>query len=248
MSKLKVDIKRNGVESAYVFASNFYKGKEALEKEGFRVISLQENAALRMLEGEDSSISKKGNWVRESLIYVSREEFYITKNSPAITNKSCDLQTPEQVKKSFENSIRLPGEIETLLGRGYPEPLTISTKEFGDEPVTNFLFAHYARRHGRFLEKARGYELVIKLPKVYSDTPLPYFSQIYLGEVDKLESSGHVEFYYGHVPRGGIHFNCDYHDLSPGTIRGIKGNIEDLKVPEAKKQLQTADIIGGKNE
>src|SRR3989344_9379505 len=85
MVNLNVDIKPSVTYSAYVEAP-FDKGKEALEEAGYRIISLQENAQLRMQEGQDAFVSRNGNWVKEGIIYVPNKGKFLTKNSPIMVN------------------------------------------------------------------------------------------------------------------------------------------------------------------
>ncbi|MAG79177.1 hypothetical protein CMI40_02265 [Candidatus Pacearchaeota archaeon] len=48
----------------------FDKALEKLNKKGYRLITLEENAKLRMLKGKDSYVSKNGNFVQEGTIYI----------------------------------------------------------------------------------------------------------------------------------------------------------------------------------
>lgn len=61
MAKINVDIK---------VVALFDEGKERLASNGYRIISLQENARLRMQESAGSYVSQNGNCVREGAIYV----------------------------------------------------------------------------------------------------------------------------------------------------------------------------------
>ena len=60
---MKIDVKGK-LESAYVEAP-FDKALNALKKEKYNLISLEENAKLRMQEGKDAFISQNGNYTRE---------------------------------------------------------------------------------------------------------------------------------------------------------------------------------------
>jgi len=234
-NKIEIDVSRSGLESARVYAENFYEGKRALEAEGFRIISIQENAALRMLEGPRSNISKEGNLVKEGFVYVSREELYLTKNSPFMmhTHKKDpaneDELTDKEVQIALKGSIRLPGKIEVLYGKSSPEPIVIPTKRFGDEPVTNFLFGHYARKFGKFLQRADGCELVFDLlPHEIYNNKRQVFSQLWFGGITRA-SRNEIVFSYGHSGKeGGVCRACDCYPLREGCVRGIKGNLEEL--------------------
>jgi len=56
-----------------VITAPFDEAKQQLESQGYRIISLEENARLRMLEGANADVSINGNWVMES-IYVPGKE------------------------------------------------------------------------------------------------------------------------------------------------------------------------------
>jgi len=150
MAEVNVDIKQSGIESAYI-EEPFDKGKEALEKAGYKIISLEENAMLRIQEGKDSFISRNGNWVREGVIYVPKKGIFLTKNSPIMDNareatdchrKENDFYlTDSQVEKALENSVELRKE-------------EIPTNRFKDNKIAVYAFGNYAEKYGQFLRNA----------------------------------------------------------------------------------------------
>ena len=82
---INVDVKLREISSACVLAP-FDEGKEILEEEGYKIISLQENARLRMQEGRYHAVSLGGNWVKEDAIYIPGKGKFLTKNSPIMAN------------------------------------------------------------------------------------------------------------------------------------------------------------------
>ncbi len=84
MVKVNIDVKSREITSAYVFDVPFDRGKKALEKEGFRIISLEENARLRMQEGINHFVSENVNWVKEDAIYVPNKGRFLTKKEVLI--------------------------------------------------------------------------------------------------------------------------------------------------------------------
>jgi len=72
--EIKVDITK-GMKSAYV-AAPFDQAKEALENEGYEMISLEQMAQLRIQEGKDSFVSKNGNWTKEGFLYVPKKGIF----------------------------------------------------------------------------------------------------------------------------------------------------------------------------
>ncbi len=143
------DIKKGKLHSAYAVGA-FDKAKEALESNGYRVISLEEQAVLRVQEGSDSSVSRRGNWTREGFIYVPNRGAFLTKNSPIMANakQATDCHrngnefylNDEQVEKSLADSVLI-------------KETQISTKRFGDEAITNFAFGKNAKAYGEFLKE-----------------------------------------------------------------------------------------------
>jgi len=143
------DIKPRRDNSAYV-AAPFDEGKKALEKANYRIISLQENARLRMQEGKSSYISQYGNWTREGIVYVSNKGKFLTKNSPIMTNakKATDCHrngedfylTDEQVEQALVDSVELSVK-------------SVPTNRFGDCDITVYAFGEDAKKYGEFLKE-----------------------------------------------------------------------------------------------
>ena len=149
---MKMDVKGK-VESAYV-ESPFDKALNALKKEKYNLISLEENARLRMLEGKDSFISQNGNYVKEGVIYLSSKEIYLTKLSPIIQNAQeateCHRKGNEfylnksQTEKALKNAVKFPKN----------SNYEIPTSEFGNDAITDFAFGKIAKDYGNFLKEA----------------------------------------------------------------------------------------------
>ncbi|MBI4158941.1 hypothetical protein HY500_01635 [Candidatus Woesearchaeota archaeon] len=159
MSNITVDIKSSIAYSAYVKA-NFDKGKEVLEQEDYRIISLRENAQLRMQEGKDAFVSRKGNWVREGVIYVPKRGVFLTRNSPIMANaqEATDCHrneqefylTNHQIEESLVDSVELSDK-------------PIQTNRFAEDPITVYAFGDIAEQYGQFLENAGIKEMPVSL-------------------------------------------------------------------------------------
>ena len=144
------DVKQGELESAYAVGA-FDKAKDAIENDGYRVISLQENARLRMQEGADSSVSQRGNWTREGVLYVPKKGIYLVRDSPILDNAEEATNyhrnskefylTNEQVEKSLVDSVKFKGS-------------EIPTNSFAENPITAFAFGKYAKAYGEFLKEA----------------------------------------------------------------------------------------------
>lgn len=150
--KIIVDVKPSRIESAIVYAP-FDKAKEVLESNGYRIISLEENAKLRMQQGKEHYVSKNSNWTREDFIYLPDSAIAITKNSPIMLNSKEATQAhrngnefyliDEQAGKALENSVKVP--------RG-TKP--IPTNDFKNNEITAFVFGDVAEDYGLFLKEA----------------------------------------------------------------------------------------------
>lgn len=149
MAKITVDVPPREIESACIEAP-FDEGKKALEKADYKIISLQENARLRMQEGSKSDVSQYGNWVRAGVIYVPNQGKFLTKNSPIMANAKnatdCHRNgkefylTAEQVEQALGDSVALSVN-------------SIPTNRFGDCDITGYAFGEDAKKYGEFLKE-----------------------------------------------------------------------------------------------
>jgi len=185
MAKLIIDVTQGSLVSAYVKAP-FGEAKEALESNGYRIISSEEMARLRVQEGKNASISANGNWTREGFIYVPKaKKVCFARHSPILDNVAeavnChknereDFLTDEQVEKALAESVEIPFNQK-------PVP----TNRFADEEITRFVFKEFAREYEEFLREAG----VSKMPVCLVDEDYvqkqirPFARQSWLGIVD----------------------------------------------------------------
>ncbi len=207
------DIRPTIRASAFIDAP-FDKAKEALESEGYEVISLEENARLRIEQGKDSFVSTYGNWVRECFIVLPDEKTYLSKKSPVMkypseatemyrTKNLFEVQD-EIAQESLEDSIRV-------------KDLNIPTNRFGENELIVYVFGKQAKDYGLFLQeykvgKYKIEEMFIWLfvnHLITESTPGPIVKQIYfrdLGNSSNLDGS--------HIPN----------PANAGPTRGIKYN------------------------
>jgi len=167
MQILVVEFGNKRVEIAYS-ENTFDKAVTELENKGYGIISLEENAKLRIKQGKNSFISNTGNFVKEGVIYIPNKGRFITKNSPILENpKEATYShknekdfyiTDEQAEKALENSVKVPYHVCTPI-KGIP------TKRFGEEEIINFCFGKTAKDYGLFLEDAGIYEVILHLNK-----------------------------------------------------------------------------------
>jgi hypothetical protein len=165
---MKIDIKGK-LESAYVEVP-FDKAKKVFESQGYRIISLSENAYLRMQEGKDAFISQNGNGIIEAFIYLPSKEIYLTKNSPIMENAEEATECNRKGKEFYINEKQieqLKKDVNNKLAVKFPETenYEIPTDRFGDDAITAFAFEKYAKDYGKFLKDAG----INKMPIWFAD-------------------------------------------------------------------------------
>jgi len=159
MNQITIDIIPRIIESAYIVAP-FDEGKKVLEKEGYHILSLEENARLRMQEGVKADVSQNGNWVKEDAVYIPSKGARLTKvpliceNAEKATNchrngKDYYL-TPEQVERVLADSVQLSKK-------------PIPANRFNDDEVTRYVFGNVAEKYGDFLKEANINEMSVHL-------------------------------------------------------------------------------------
>lgn len=148
MAKIIEDVCLRGTILSRYMESPFDDGKAALEKQGYRIISLEENAGLRILLKENSFISRNGNYTREAIIGIPKKGIYLVKSSP-IMKKPEEATLAHRMNREFKiynweaeqalaNSIKLSKD----------PMLTIRLQ---DDPAANFAFGVFTQRYGEFL-------------------------------------------------------------------------------------------------
>ncbi len=193
---LNVDVKPTRMESAYV-AAPFDVAKEALEAQKYNIISLEQDARLRMQQGKDSYISRNGNWTREGFVYHKELGIYLTKNSPIMSspveatqahrNENEFYLNDEQVGRSLTNAIQIPKK---------QEP--IPTKRFGEDKITVFVFGDVAKQYGEFLNNSGIKEMPICLANIGEK---PFARQMWFGGLGFQSSLGGYNRDLGHDNR-----------------------------------------------
>lgn len=154
------DIKSDTISSAYV-EGIFIEALKVLKANDYRLISLEDNAGLRIQQGTDAFVSKNGNWVREGALFVQKKGVFITKDSPVSENPERAVKanmggedffvTDSQVQKTLETSIQVPYD-----------SFEIPTNRFGDNEITRFCFGEHAEKYGLFLENSGISKMLLK--------------------------------------------------------------------------------------
>jgi hypothetical protein len=142
-------------DSAYVKAP-FDEGKKMFEEIGYRIPSAEENARLRIEEGEKANVSKNGNWVLEGFIYVPKKKnVYFTKRSPIMENPRAATQAHRKKREFYPTEEQVERAIYPPVSIKIPyTQKPIPTNRFAEDEVTIFAFGQTAQAYGDFLEQA----------------------------------------------------------------------------------------------
>ncbi|MEM4259431.1 MAG: hypothetical protein QXS38_01565 [Candidatus Pacearchaeota archaeon] len=227
------DVKKGRLHSAYAIGA-FDNAKEALESNGYRVISLEQNAGLRVQEGADSSVSIRGNWTREGFIYVPNKGAFLTKDSPLMENAEwatdCHRNgkefylNDEQVEKSLADSVKIT-ETE------------IPTSRFADEAITNFAFGKNAKAYGEFLKENGIDSMQVYLANFENK---PFARQAWLrridGDVSDLIGCGNLS--YGDDGVRGVRASANSKGAS------VARKIEAYTPKDIQRALKTLKLAG----
>ena len=212
--KIIQDIQPRGMYSAYVDAP-FDKAKQALEKDGYSIISLEQNARLRMQEGK----SRNGNWTREAFLYNPETNlWYLTKKSPIMdfpveaTNAHRKgreyFLTNEQVQRALEDSVEVKDR-------------EIPTDRFGEDPLAVYAFGDSAQDYGLFLKDVNKDVNIKEMPIWLPDSrEKPFARQLWFRYLDDWSV-----------------LDGDYMGLLSGRMRGVRDaeGIANAKISTGNK-------------
>lgn len=149
------DVTKGELQSAFAFADDIYihEAKKSLEREGYRIISLEEMAKLRIQEGRNTDISILGNRVREGSIYIPDKGIFLTKKSQIIANAK-EVENYYSMFGTSDEWYLTDAEVEEALADSIELKVrSIPTNRFADEPVTVFAFGETAKAYGEFLRE-----------------------------------------------------------------------------------------------
>jgi hypothetical protein len=200
------DIKLKEIDSAYV-AGPFDQTLKALKSQGYKLISLEEKAGLRMQQGKDYDVSSQGNWVKEGALYVPGKGRFITRHSTVLDHPKKATQahrngkeyfvSDEQVKMTLEDSVQVPYKVNEIPTIRFGEEMKmtledsvqviydvneIPTDRFGEDVIAMFCFGKNAKDYGLFLKDAG----ISKMPLWFNEEDYvqeqgkPYANQLWL--------------------------------------------------------------------
>jgi len=210
--EMTVDIKQTGIESVITHAP-FDKALESLTKKGYEIISLPQNAELRIQQCEDHDVLRNGNWVKEGVLYIPGERNKLVRVSPILESAKEATQanrkgkefypTREQIEQSLTDSVDFPEKI-----------IRIPTNRFDWGALTVYAFGgeKKAKAYGEFLDDAGIKEMpVFAISKDYvNKQSQPFIRQLWLGDLyDGSDFDGY------HWPLG-----------DSDSVRGVKVDAE----------------------
>jgi|SRR3989344_356160 len=76
------DIRPTGIYSPYVVNEPFDQSKKTLEDTGCEIITLEQNAGLRVQQGPKALVSRMGNYVAEGGLHMPDYQCLLVKNNP----------------------------------------------------------------------------------------------------------------------------------------------------------------------
>lgn len=209
MTEIINDIKPRLADSACV-GLPFDEANKILTKAHYRIISTEENAALRIQEGINAFICNNGNVVREGFVYIPKEpHVYLTKSSPIMENPVWATNANRNKKEFFPPKDEAENAIDAIFSVKVPYEAAkrvIPTNRFGENEITAFVFGQYAEKYGDFLKEAGRKDLVISL-----------CNQEY---VDKQENPFATQLFFTRV---GVCPDFEYYPLDTTVfLRGVR--------------------------
>ena len=183
---LNQDVSLDRIESAILFNS-FADALSELRSKKYKIISLAQNADLRIRCGSDSYISQHGNWVKEAVLYTPNGFNKLIRLSPIVRFAKEATKLDRQGKEFYPTEKHIERILEDSID--YPQDsIEIPTNRFGLEALTIWAFGgeKEARDYGKFLEEAGISKLPISVVgKDYvNKQEKPFVRQIYLRNLE----------------------------------------------------------------
>lgn len=168
--------------------ASFDKARTSMIENGYRVISLEENAILRMETEKHYAVSRLDSNVREGLLFVPERGLYITKKSPFFQDFPIELNfcnntrpdwddrsapsnsriiTKDQIEEALSDSISIPGK-----------DVFVPANRFAEDEYAIYLFGETAGEYRDFLS-SRGVEGLFFSGKDLLDSTEPFVQRIY---------------------------------------------------------------------
>lgn len=237
---VNIDSRTSELESGVVYAS-FDKALTELKAHGLEVVSLPQNAELRIQEGADSYVSQNGNYVREGVIYIPNKGRYLIRNSPLL-----QLELVQEAVKAHRQEREY--SIQKALAKEYEDKSSqdpnsevfhltdlraIPTNNFDKDKRALWIFQDKAEDYGKFLYDAdiKEMHLCFNEEGYINSQENPFANQLWLRGLGLCDGSG---------------IDGDYRDLGLDDVRGVRpisGEAAMQKISRKKSELYTNEQI-----
>jgi hypothetical protein len=208
MTNIKIDVRRDGIESGYVEAS-FDKAKAELEEEKFSIITPEQFAQHRIAEGANHSVSLNG-------AYTSMGSLMVPKRGRFLVVQSLVMQNPSKATEAHRTGNEFyvsDNDAEKSLASGsvaipYAQS-AVPFERFADDPITAFVFGKTAGEYGAFLKESLREVEVAEMSLWFNDQEYidsqkkPFANHLWLRRLDGVGRSelrggnGGLNYYYG---------------------------------------------------
>lgn len=184
---VEVDIKMEGEESAIIYAP-FDQAIKTLKSYGHWVISLEEEARLRIQQGADSPVSTITNRVREGMIYIpkAKNNSKMVRNSPILRfpedarrahmKRSEFYITDDMIDEALEDSVDFPSQT-----------ISIPTNRLDENEFTYWAFGgeQNARAYGEFLRQSDIRDMLcwVSNPEYVNSKQRPFAKQVLFSKI-----------------------------------------------------------------
>ena len=136
-----------------VVSKPFDQALKELEEDNYRVISLIENAQLRIQEDSNSDVSKYGNWTREGILYIPKKGNFLVRNSPILYSAELATDSHRNGKEFYPTNTAIEKALQDSVK--FPNKSTeIPVNDFKNNPLTAYAFGENAEEYGNFLKEA----------------------------------------------------------------------------------------------
>lgn len=204
--EIHYDVRPRRAQSVYIECP-FDEGIKELAKAGYRVISAEENARLRIQEGKDALISREGNIVREGIIYMPGDFGYLTKCAPEIEDPIKATRCSRKNKELYPSKEQIERAIDSSVSVKFPypedsyHPKRIPVDRLAEEETTRFMFGDSAERYGEFLKEIGMKNICLNIPYGMWMDQLrkPYSEILFFGEV--LDFNAFTPCFGAHLPK-----------------------------------------------
>ena len=227
----------------------FDKSLEQLDLEGHRIITLAENARLRIQEGINSDISRNGNYTREGFLYVPGQPNKLVRKSPI-------LDSPVEATQAhrYGNEFYISQEqLEQVIGSGFYElqdkTFYIPTNRFKEEGLTVFAFGttegknlnqdqRDAEEYGLFLKEAGIKEMPVWLvDRDYVNRQKgPFARQLWFDGLDSGSSLNGDDW--------GLNCDCRVLGVPKEAGEGMQKSLELYSIQDIKRVLKAKGLTG----